>query len=375
MGGRRARLGEGSRDLGELDDVGGPVDLARIRQVEVRRVQPGRPVDGLPEDVRLAGVPGEVVDDPHEHVMERDFAASGPPRRTADGVKGQLVDGCVREDPHPAVEAHERGHRDIGSEVHVGLRVVVIALQGDVARIGGIGPGATEGAAEVADLDVRAVLHDACQVRTGRCARHPQVALGQPVELPEQSVAGPLEVLLQRGLRLVCHARPSCSASRYALPEPNRSISTPWRSPRSLTVTESQPSLSMIVRTMQAPARITSARAGCNPTISRRPSASRVRYCSIWRSISARSRTVPWTTSGSYVARACLTAVMFVTPPPIPMTASGFGRPSSRDRSAPIAASASSTTSCPTERSRPNWSVSQTTDVPVLTPRLETAAR
>ena len=48
---------------------------------------------------------------------------------------------------------------------------------------------------------------------------------------------------------------------------PNRSASTPWRSPRSLTVSESAPSLSITVRTMQTPARITSARLGWRPTI------------------------------------------------------------------------------------------------------------
>ena len=45
-----------------------------------------------------------------------------------------------------------------------------------------------------------------------------------------------------------------------------RSTSTPWRRPRSLTVrTPAQPSIT--VRTMQAPARMTSARLGWRPTI------------------------------------------------------------------------------------------------------------
>ena len=45
-------------------------------------------------------------------------------------------------------------------------------------------------------------------------------------------------------------------------PQPNRSTSRPWRRPRSLTVRGPCPSLSITVRTMQAPARITSARFG-----------------------------------------------------------------------------------------------------------------
>ncbi len=43
---------------------------------------------------------------------------------------------------------------------------------------------------------------------------------------------------------------------------PNRSTESPWRRPRSLTVSDSCDNLSMTVRRMQAPARITSARFG-----------------------------------------------------------------------------------------------------------------
>ncbi len=65
--------------------------------------------------------------------------------------------------------------------------------------------------------------------------------------------------------------------ARHPPPGPKCSWSTPCRRPWSLTVTASQSSLSMIVRTMHAPARITSARAGCNPGMVRRPAASRAR--------------------------------------------------------------------------------------------------
>ena len=57
-----------------------------------------------------------------------------------------------------------------------------------------------------------------------------------------------------------------------------------------------------MVRTMQAPARITSARLGWSPTIAARLSSGVVRYCSIYRSISSRVSTVPWILSGSYFA-------------------------------------------------------------------------
>jgi hypothetical protein len=74
------------------------------------------------------------------------------------------------------------------------------------------------------------------------------------------------------GRRVRPRAWPSADQGR-----PKRSMSTPCRRPRSLTVSESRPSRSSTVRTMQAPARITSARAGCRPTIWRRCSAELVR--------------------------------------------------------------------------------------------------
>ena len=73
------------------------------------------------------------------------------------------------------------------------------------------------------------------------------------------------------------HLVAALSASGSVQWSPNRSTSRPWRRPRSLTVSESRPSFVRTVRTMQAPARITSARLGCRPTILRRSSAVRVR--------------------------------------------------------------------------------------------------
>ena len=69
--------------------------------------------------------------------------------------------------------------------------------------------------------------------------------------------------------------RPVCSTNGLLRHRPNRSTSSPCRRPRSLTVSESRPSFSSTVRTMHAPARITSARFGWRPTICRRSSASR----------------------------------------------------------------------------------------------------
>ena len=71
--------------------------------------------------------------------------------------------------------------------------------------------------------------------------------------------------------------RPARRPAQGRSPALNRSTSRPWRRPRSLTVSSSQCSLSSTVRTMHAPARITSARAGCSPTIARRRSAVRLR--------------------------------------------------------------------------------------------------
>ena len=58
---------------------------------------------------------------------------------------------------------------------------------------------------------------------------------------------------------------------------PKRSRSSPWRRPRSLTVSELRPSFSSTVLTTHAPARMTSARFGCRPRISRRASEVRAR--------------------------------------------------------------------------------------------------
>src|SRR5262249_6072268 len=66
-----------------------------------------------------------------------------------------------------------------------------------------------------------------------------------------------------------------CLGHRVSRVYPNRSSTSSCRRPGSLTIAESRPSLAITVRTMQAPARMTSARLGCRPTISRRSSAVR----------------------------------------------------------------------------------------------------
>ena len=55
--------------------------------------------------------------------------------------------------------------------------------------------------------------------------------------------------------------------------------------------------------------------------------------------------TDPWTRSGSYFASPCITAVRFVTAPPMPTRASGGATPSIADRSAAMASIARSSTS------------------------------
>src|SRR6202000_2522649 len=59
---------------------------------------------------------------------------------------------------------------------------------------------------------------------------------------------------------------------RDGLVVPKRAAIRPWRRPRSLTVSAAASSSSSVVRTMQAPARITSARPGCRAGIVRRRS-------------------------------------------------------------------------------------------------------
>src|SRR3954453_18025101 len=126
--------------------------------------------------------------------MKRDLAAGGPPRWTTDRVQRQLVDRGVSKDPYPAIEVDQARHGDLGAEVPVGLRVRVIDVEGDEAGIVGLGPGAAEGAAEVANLDVGAVLDDASQIRPCRSPGHPQLPLGQAVQLPLQRIARLLKV-------------------------------------------------------------------------------------------------------------------------------------------------------------------------------------
>ena len=73
------------------------------------------------------------------------------------------------------------------------------------------------------------------------------------------------------------HARRPRPAGQRCGALTKRSSNTPCRRPWSLTVSDPLPSFASTTRTMQAPARITSARFGCRPRIDRRSSASRER--------------------------------------------------------------------------------------------------
>ena len=68
--------------------------------------QPGGPVDELPDDVRLTGMPaglgGYVDQDP----VQRHLVPLGrPPRHMAEGLQPQRVDRGIGVRPRPAVQA------------------------------------------------------------------------------------------------------------------------------------------------------------------------------------------------------------------------------------------------------------------------------
>jgi hypothetical protein len=81
-------------------------------------------------------------------------------------------------------------------------------------------PLATERRAEVEHLGVQRVLHQAQQIGAGRGSRQPQVALGEPLQLPEQYVARALQVVPQCVLRCSDHARSLSSGSGAPLALP-----------------------------------------------------------------------------------------------------------------------------------------------------------
>ena len=82
-------------------------------------------------------------------------------------------------------------------------------LVGDVPRHRRVGPLAAERRAEVGDLDVGAVAHEAQQVGAGGGPRQPDVALTESLQLPHQRVARLLEVALQHGLGVPRDRSPS----------------------------------------------------------------------------------------------------------------------------------------------------------------------
>jgi DNA-binding MarR family transcriptional regulator/GNAT superfamily N-acetyltransferase len=74
-------------------------------EVAVVGPQPGGPVDELPDDVGLTGVPVGLGDHVHQDPVQRDLApALLPPRHVADRVQRQRADRGVRERPRPVVQ-------------------------------------------------------------------------------------------------------------------------------------------------------------------------------------------------------------------------------------------------------------------------------
>ena len=121
-----------------------------------------------------------------------------------------------------------------------------------------------------------ALEFDDIQYGVLRPPTHPYAATYVVLRIDDRKAGGEL---IRRAVGVV-----NSAADAYSVPMNlarnqlvNRSISRPWRSPRSLTERLSLLSLSITVFTMHAPARITSARFGCNPTIFRRSSSERER--------------------------------------------------------------------------------------------------
>ena len=199
-----------------------------VGQVGDVHLEAGGAVDVLTQDVGVAGVPGEVGDHVDEHAVERDVAVRGrPPRHHPGGVEREPGHRGVAERPHGPVEGDDLRRRDRRGHPPVGLRVGVVVGVRDEERVVGVVPLAPERRPEVADLHVGDVPDDAEQVRAGGCAREPQVALAEPLELPEERVARILEVVVEGflGVPEIAHGNRSCR----------------WRRPRSHRISGDSP--------------------------------------------------------------------------------------------------------------------------------------
>src|SRR5690606_10445044 len=98
----------------------------------------------------------------------------------------------------PAVQVEDVLGGLVGGGPHVGVVLGAVLHPGRALR-----RRAAEGVAEVAELDARQVLDQAEQVGAGRGAGPAQLALREPVDLPQYPLAQAAQMVVEQLLRVV----------------------------------------------------------------------------------------------------------------------------------------------------------------------------
>jgi len=97
-----------------------PPRLVAWRQVVVAVSQSCGPVDELPDDIRVAGMPISLGDHVYQDPVQRHLVpVVRPPRHMAECVQRQRVDRRVRVRPRPLVQPNDLLARLIGGSPHV----------------------------------------------------------------------------------------------------------------------------------------------------------------------------------------------------------------------------------------------------------------
>ena len=186
---RRALAGLAGRAL-EPAPVALPPGLVARSHVVVAFPQAGGAVDELADDVGLPGVPVGLGDHVDQDLVQRHLApALRPPRHMTDRVQRERADGGVGVRPGLPVQAGDLLARlvDCGPHVRVGFGVIRQPRQRLAER-------APEAIAEIAEFHAGHMLDQSQQVGAGGHHRAADVVLREPVELPQQGLAGILQI-------------------------------------------------------------------------------------------------------------------------------------------------------------------------------------
>lgn len=149
-------------------------------------------VDEFPHDVRVTGMPVGLRDHVHEGPVQRQRGprlprSSGHP---ADRVERKGPDRLVGVGPDPAVRLDDPLARLLGGRPHVR---VGLGVAGD-PEPGRTGEGPPEGLSEVEHLGTGDVLHEAQEIGAGGGHGAADAVLREAVQLPQEGVAGVLDV-------------------------------------------------------------------------------------------------------------------------------------------------------------------------------------